>query len=283
MSGPVVLVCGGGGAKAAAHAGAMRALEEAGLVPERLFGTSMGGVFATLFASGYSSSEALERVSRIEEREILQPERLALFKGLWAGSLLKPAPFRSVLAQLIVERRFEDLKIPLTITATALDTGELVLFGAGGRSVALLDALYATCALPLFLPPGVIEGRRYADGGLRAVLALEAAAQVGARLVVAVDVGPGFDEFGSGAPPSGLPPVVDTHNDALGILMAEQTQSALALWHRTPGRPPLVYVRPVAERGATFRVGQIRRYAEQGYEATRAALADLKSGAGRAD
>jgi len=280
VSGPVVLVCGGGGAKAAAHAGAMRALEEADLAPDRLFGTSMGGVFAALFACGLSGDEALERVSRISQREILQPERLALFKGLWATSLLKPAPFRRALERMIPVRRFEDLKRPLSITATALDTGELVLFGAGGRSAPLIDALYATCALPLFLPPGIIEGRRYADGGLRSVLPLEPAAAVGARLVVAVDVGPGFDEFRADGPPSGLPPVVDTHNDALGILMAEQTRNALALWHQTPGRPTLIYVRPLAEKGATFRVDQIRRYAEAGHAATRAALAGLKSLAG---
>jgi NTE family protein len=261
----------------------MRALEEADLVPDRLFGTSMGAVFATLFACGLSGDEALERVGRISQREILQPERMALFKGLWATSLLKPAPFRRALERIVTVRRFEDLARPLGITAVSLDTGELMLFGAGGRSVPLLDALYATCALPLFLPPGIIEGQRYADGGLRSVLPLEPAATIGARMVVAVDVGPGIDEFQAGGPPSGLPPVIETHNDALAILMAEQTRSAVALWHQTPGRPPLIYVRAPAEKGATFRVDQIRRYAEGGYTATRAALADLKSGAGRAD
>lgn len=280
MTGPVVLVCGGGGAKAAAHVGALRALEEADLAPGRLFGTSMGAVFAALFACGLSARESLERVGMIGEKEIMQAEPLAFLKGLWARSLLKPAPFRRSLERMIGVRRFEDLKIPLTVTATAMDTGELALFGAGGRTVPLLDALYATCALPLFLPPGIIEGRRYADGGLRAVLPLEPAATVAARLVVAVDVGPGFDEMQAGGPPSGLPPFVETHNDSLGIMMADQTRNALALWRQTPDRPTLIYVRPRVERGATFRVDQVRRYVEDGYAATRAALAGLKSGAG---
>jgi NTE family protein len=258
----------------------MRALEEAGMIPDRLFGTSMGAVFATLFAAGLSSREALDRVVAIGERDIVRAEPLAVMRGLWARSLLKPAPFRQSLERMVPLRRFEDLKIPLTVTATALDTGELVLFGTGGRSVPLLDALYATCALPLFLPPAVVEGRRYADGGLRAVVPLEAASTVPARLVVAVDAGPGFDEFAGGAAPSGLPPVVETHNDALGILMAEQTRTALALWRQNPARPPLLYVRPRVERGATFRVDLVRRYAEEGYTATRAALAGLNSRAG---
>jgi NTE family protein len=272
---PVVAVFGGGGAKAAAHIGAFRALEEAALMPGHIFGTSMGGVFSTLFASGLTAGEALERVAGIGEKQILRTEPFALLKGLWARALLQPEPFRRALERMLDARRFGDLKIPLTITATALDTGELVLFGAGGRDVPLIDALYATCALPLFLPPAVIDGRRYADGGLRAVVPLEPAARVPARLVVAVDVGPGFDEAPGGA--SGLPPVVEIHNEAIGILMAGQTAQALALWRGNPARPPLLYVRPRVEKGATFRVDQVRRFVEDGYTATRAVLADLNS------
>jgi NTE family protein len=278
----IVVVFSGGGAKASAHVGVYRALEEAGLTPSHLIGTSMGGVFAALFASGLSSREALDRVGGVGEQEIVQAEPFAFIKGLWARSLLKPEPFRRSLGRMIPVRRFEDLKIPLTVTAVALDTGELALFGSGGRSIPLLEALYATAALPLFLPAAVIGGRRYADGGLRAVLPLEPASIIPARLVVAVDVGPGFDEEQAGGGP-GLPPVVELHNEATGILMAGQTAAALAVWRSSPNRPPLLYVRPRVEKGATFRVDQVRRYAEEGYLAARAALAGLKSGPGQAD
>lgn len=279
--GIVVMVCGGGGAKAAAHIGALHAMEEADLLPGHFLGTSMGGVFAALFASGLSWRAALERVvGTIGAQEVVQTEPLAFLRGLWARSLLKPHPLRRALERMLGTRRFEDLTYPLTITATALDNGELALFGAGGRMVPLIDALTATCALPLFYPPVVIGGRPYADGGLRAVLPLEAAALVPCRLIVAVDVGPGFDEYEVGAQPTGLPPLVDTHNEALGILMSEQTRAALALYRQSPNRPPLLYVRPRVERGATFRVDQVQRYVEEGYVATRAAIAGLNSGAG---
>ena len=278
-AGPVTMVCGGGGAKAAAHVGALRALEEAGLAPTQFYGTSMGSVFATLFAGGATSAQAMERIAGFGPG-VIKTEPFAIIRGLWARSLLQAGPFRAALAGLIPERRFADLRHPLTVTTVALDTGELVLFGAGGAEAPLLDVLYASCALPLFLPPGEIAGRRYADGGLRAVVPLEAAATVPARLVVAVDVGPGFDEIAQVGPPSGLPPVVDVHNEALGILMAGQTVMARALWQATPGRPPLVYVRPATRRGSTFRVDQVQSYVEQGYIATRAALAGLQSGGG---
>jgi len=270
----IVAVFGGGGAKAAAHIGAFRALEEANLVPGHIVGTSMGAVFSALFASGLSAREALERVEMIGEKDIVRAEPFAFLKGLWARALLQPEPLRRSLERMLGTRRFQDLKIPLTVTATALDTGELTLFGAGGRNVPLIEALYATCALPLFLPPAIIDGRRYADGGLRAVVPLEPASLIPARLVVAVDVGPGFDEA-PGA--SGLPPIVEMHNEAIGILMAGQTAQALALWRGNPARPPLIYVRPRVEKGATFRVDQVRRFVEDGYTATRVALAGLNS------
>jgi NTE family protein len=229
-----------------------------------------------MFASGLPAREVLERIGSVGEKEIVQAETFAFVKGLWARSLLRAEPFRRSLERMVPARRFEDLAIPLTVTATALDTGELVLFGAGGRSIPLLEALYATAALPVFLPAAVIGGRRYADGGLRAVLPLEPASLIPARMVVAVDVGPGFDEAQGGGGP-GLPPIVDIHNEATGILMAAQTAATLALWRGSPNRPPLIYVRPRVEKGATFRVDQVRRYAEEGYVATQRALVGLKS------
>src|SRR5205085_3339711 len=97
-----------------------------------------------------------------------------------------------------------------------------------------LDALYASCALPLYFPPAVIDGRRLADGGLRAVLALEVARRIPADLVVAVHVGPGFDE--PPPPPSTPlrrllpPPLIRAHGEAIRIMMAAQTEVAIAAW-----------------------------------------------------
>ncbi len=275
----LTLICGGGGAKGAAHAGAMRALLEAGLVPDRFLGTSMGSVFAALFAAGLTPAEVTTRLEAIGG-EIVRSDPLALLKGLWARALLRPVPFRAALERLVPMRRFSELRHPLTVTAVDVDSAELVTFGAGGRDIPLLDALYASCALPLFLPPLALDGRRYADGGLRAVVPLDLALAWPARLVVAVDVGPGFDEFAQPSPPAALPPAIDIHSSATGILMAEQTAATLARWRAAAGRPPLVWVRPRTRRGSTFRVDQMRGYVEEGYAATRAALADLNSGRG---
>jgi NTE family protein len=263
------LVLSGGGAKTAAHLGACRALKEAGFEPAWYVATSMGAVIAAGLASGVGNDELLERMAEIGPRGVVR-DPLAPVAGLFLRSLLKPGPLRAAIEMLVPARRFSDLSVPLTATAVDLDTGELVLFGAGATNAPLVDVLCASCALPMYYPPVVLNGRRFADGGLRAVLPLESAAELEVDLVLAVDVGPGFD-----LPPvaeSRVPPMVRAHDEALAILMAANTESQVALWRADPARPPLVYVRPSIERDATFRVDRVREYANEGRRATREAL-----------
>ena len=267
--GPIVAVLSGGGAKAAAHIGAVRALLEAGVVPANYVGASMGAVVAAGFAAGLDAEEVLDRFVQAGASGIAR-SRLAALGGLWARSLMRAAPLRAAIDRLVPAVRFADLRIPITVTATDLDTGERVLVGAGGQDVPLADALLATCALPLFYPPVTLGGRRLADGGLRGVVPLDAVPP-GAGRVVAVDIGPGFDELSAGASP--YPSLLRAHSDATGILMAANTALALALWRADPASPPLLYIRPRVERNATFRVDRARDYADEGYRAARAALA----------
>jgi NTE family protein len=195
---------------------------------------------------------------------------LALVSGLFARSLLRAVPFRRAVERIVPARRFAELSVPVTVTVVDLDTGELLLFGAGGDDAPLVDVLCASCALPLYFPAEKLAGRRCGDGGLRGPLPLDVAARLAAERVVAVDVGPGFDAT---TPAAAAPPVVRAHDDAIGALMANATAAQLALWRADRGRPPLLYVRPRVERDATFRVDLVRRYAEEGYRATREALA----------
>lgn len=271
-SGGVVLVFGGGGVKAAAHVGAWRAVTEAGHRPSGYVGTSMGAVVAAAFAAGLTPQDVASRMAHVRAEDVARPRPTAASEGLAAASLFDIEPLRGVIEQLVPVRRFDDLRVPLTVTTVDLDSGALVLFGPGHRDAPLMEALLASCALPVFYQPVTIEGRRYADGGLRAVLPLGPAAGSGADLVIAIDTGPGFDEAGGEKVPG--PALLDAHNSATGILMASNTQSAVQLWRATPGLPRLVYVRPRVEKHVTFRVDLAARYAEEGYRATRKALAD---------
>ena len=274
----VVAVFGGGGAKSLAHAGAWKALLERDLTPSHIVGTSMGAVVGAAFAAGSTYDAFLTVARSLGTRDVASPDLFALVKGVFAGNIFKPEPLRRSIARLVPATRFAALEIPLTVTATDIESGELVLFGelGGGRDAPLRDVLYASCALPLYFPPGAIDGHRYADGGLRAVLPLAVARRIPADLVVAIDVGPGFDEPPL-PPPTALvrlrpPPLIRAHGEAIRIMMAAQTERAIAEWPKDG--PRLVVVRAVAEREATFAVGAGERYLEAGYRETRRALAD---------
>jgi len=282
----VVLVLSGGGAKALAHAGAFRALEQADLLPSHIVATSMGAVIGAALCAGMPFDQVRRRAMGIRRKDIAPLDPLALVMGLFARSLFPAAALRRAIAYIVPKTRFEYLKTPLTVTATDLDSGELLLLGGreGGRDIELADALYASCALPLYFPPLEANGRRLGDGGLRAVLPLAPAREIvkDADLFIAVDVGPGFDERGGpstngdqpqspDAPvPARIPRVVRMHGEAIRIMMAEQTERTLADWPKDG--PRLVYVRAVAEREATFAVERVQEYVEMGYQATKKAL-----------
>jgi len=272
----VVAVFGGGGAKSVAHVGAARALAEAGLTPAHYVGTSFGAVIAAALASGTTPEGLTDQLLHPTTRPVVSLDYLSLVKGFFADHLLKPQPLVQLIQRLVPARRFADLGVPLIVTATDLDSGELTLFGDGGRrsTLGLHEALYASCALPLYYPAATIDGRRFADGGLRAVLPLEPAKSIPADLVVAVHVGPGFDE---GPPPTSTnlhslipPPLVRAHGSSERIMMAAQVEQAIKDWSRDG--PKLVVVRPVREREATFAVQNISRYIEAGYSATKQSL-----------
>ena len=271
MSG-VVAVYGGGGAKAAAQLGAERALREAGLRPSAYVGCSFGAVVAAALAQGDDPDAVLARMVELGRRKVAVVDKLIFLLGITRPALLKPAHLRDAFVALFGATRFGDLTVPLSVIVTDIDSGEQVTFGANGTDAPLVDALLATCALPVYFPPVVLNGRRCVDGGLRAVVPLELALPFRPDRVVAVDVGPGFDEVDAGAKDA-RPRLIAYNQDALGVMMAHGTQDRLALWRATPGRPPLTYVRPRVEKNATFATDKLQAYAAEGYRATKEALA----------
>ena len=266
-------VLSGGGVKAAAHLGVLRVLGAAGMVPDRYVGTSMGAVIATGIAAGLSLEEIERRLLAVRHRDVFRLDRGGLLRGVFARSLLRPEPFQRALEHLLPVARFDELRLPLSVTATDLESGELVVFGAGGVEAPLLDALCASCALPPFFPPYLLGGRRFADGGLRAVVPLEIAARFPAELVIGVDVGVGFapnDE----PEPRELPALLRLWTDAQRVLMASNSAAQHELWRSSPERPPLLWIRPQVRRGETFATERLQWYIAEGERAARAVLAE---------
>jgi NTE family protein len=269
----VIAVLSGGGAKCAAQIGALRALEEFGLQPSHFVGTSMGAVIGACFAAGLDYEEVLVRVTTVSRRDVAAVSP-TLVLGPYSGGILRADSLRETIADLIPVEEFSDLEKSLTVTAVDERSGDLVLFGEGGREhVPLAEALYASCALPLYYPPGQIGDRRYVDGGLRSVLPLEVALGFDPELLFAVRTGPSL--YAVPDVRSKTPPLLKAHTNALRILMAVQTDQEIARV-RSRARSRLLLVDPKLRAESTFRLDNVERFVEDGYRKAVRALSEFE-------
>jgi len=177
------LALSGGGARGLAHIGVLKVLEREGIAVDCLAGTSMGGVIAAAYAAGMSPGEL--------EKEALAATRLRHLvsladPGLPEGGLLRGERLRAYFERHLGQWTFSDLRLPLTLVAVDLNTGQEVLLRQG--SVA--QALRATVAIPGLLAPVELDGQRLVDGGVLNNLPVDAVRQMGAEAIVAVDVTP---------------------------------------------------------------------------------------------
>jgi NTE family protein len=268
------MVLGGGGAKTAAHLGAARALREARITPLRWIGTSMGSVIAAALATGEDPDAILERVVAIRRRDAAPLDWTAILRGIWAPALLKSAPMRRVIGRIVKAGTFGELATPCTITAVEVLTGKEVAFGTDGEDAPLVDALAAACALPPYFLPVTVNGRAFYDGGLRSAVPIERAAGIDCTCVVAIHTAPGFDETGPDV--AVPPPLIRGSDTAIGWLMAGTVELQRKQWDLTPGRPPLVWLRPISDRGALFAADRTAHYADLGYRAMMQALEAMR-------
>ncbi|MFL6695354.1 MAG: patatin-like phospholipase family protein [Ramlibacter sp.] len=173
------LALGGGAARGFAHVGVIQVLEEAGLRPDLVVGTSAGSLVATLYASGRSGVQ-LQQVAEAMDEAAFTDWTLPLFnRGMLRGEALS----RYVNAQ-VGNRLIEQMPLPLGIVATRLDTGEGVLFQRGDTGT----AVRASSAVPAVFLPVHISGYDYVDGGLVAPVPVRYARQMGAEVIIAVDI-----------------------------------------------------------------------------------------------
>lgn len=185
----VTLVLGGGGARGLAHVGVFRALDEAEIAVGRVVGSSIGALIGAGIAAGLNWRELQARAARLVRSRVFSLDAGLLLRGGRVPGLLRETPLRTLIRELLPVTRFDQLKLPLTLNAVDLETGEVVWFGDGGRTdAALEDAVYASCALPMLFPPAWIGGRALIDGGVVDPLPLQRAAQLTNGRLIAVDI-----------------------------------------------------------------------------------------------
>jgi len=173
----VALALGGGGARGFAHIGVIKALEEAGFVPDIVTGSSSGAVVAALYASGRPARELEEIALALARDELVD---YTLFGNGW----VKGEALQDFVNRMVDGRPIERLARPFAVIATEAKSGRMVVFNRGDTGV----AVRASASVPrLFVPP-VINGEEYLDGGLTSPVPVKVARAMGADIVVAVDV-----------------------------------------------------------------------------------------------
>lgn len=246
------LALGGGAARGFAHVGVIQVLEEAGLRPSHVVGTSAGSLVASLYASGKSPQELVRVAESMQEAEITDWMLPILNRGALRGEALA----KYVNTQ-VGGKTLEQMKIPLGIVATDLSSGQAITFRRGNTGA----AVRASSAVPAVFQPVRVGEREYVDGGLVAPVPVRQTREMGANFVIAVDIS---------SDPEGNP-----YGDTFQILM--QTFAIMGKSINTLALKEADWVvRPALSGVKSADFGARQRAIEAGRAAMRAALPALK-------
>lgn len=171
------LALGGGAARGFAHIGVLQVLEEQGIKPDIIVGTSAGSVVATLYAAGQTPTELGTMAMSLDESSITD----WVFPG---RSLLKGEALAKFVRSHTGGKSIEAMRLPLGIVATDLHSGQPILFRRGDPGI----AVRASSSVPAVFEPVKIGGREYIDGGAVSPIPVRFAKQMGADLIIAVDI-----------------------------------------------------------------------------------------------
>ena len=171
------LALGGGAVRGTAHIGVLEVLENAGLEPAVVTGTSAGALIGSLYAAGMSAAELSKQAHTLRWPKLVRPARTR-------KALFDTRHLAAFLDELLGGRDFADLDLPFAAVACDLTTGDRVVLRDGPVSTAVL----ASAAIPGIFPPVDRDGRMLVDGGLVDMVPALLARELGADIVVAVDV-----------------------------------------------------------------------------------------------
>lgn len=171
------LALGGGAARGFAHIGVIKALETSGLVPDIVVGTSVGAVVGSLYAAGYDVFDLQKISTQLEESALTD-------WTIFERGFLKGEALERFINQQVNNRPIEQLKRHFAAVATDLAAGEIAVFSAGNTGT----AVRASASIPGVFAPVIIRGREYVDGGLVSPVPVKVARQMGADVVIAVDI-----------------------------------------------------------------------------------------------
>ena len=201
------LALGGGAAKGFAHIGVIKMLEANGIRPDVVAGTSAGSVVGSLYASGMDPFQLQETAFALDESSIRDVR-------LFSGGMVQGQKLQDYVNQLVKNRPLDKLGIPFAAVATQLETGQRTVFVRGNTG----QAVRASSSVPGVFEPVEINGKHYVDGGVVSPVPVDAARQLGADVVIAVDI----STKASGTNPVGMINIVGQSISIMGQKLGEQ-------------------------------------------------------------
>lgn len=198
---------GGGAAKGFAHIGVIKMLEANGFEPVVVSGTSAGSVVGALYASGMDAFQMQQKAVALDEASIRDIR-------LFSGGLVQGQKLQDYVNAQVGNKRAEQLKKPFAAVATQLETGERAVFVRGNVG----QAVRASSSIPGVFEPVIIGGKSYVDGGVVSPVPVDAAKQLGAEFVIAVDI----SSRATGQRPTGLLGAVGQSITIMGQRLGEQ-------------------------------------------------------------
>ena len=171
------LALGGGAAKGFAHIGVIKMLEASGIQVDVVSGTSAGSVVGALYASGMTPYQLQQQAFALDETQIRDV-------SLFSGGLVKGQKLQDYVNTLLKQKPMQSFKKPFGAVATELSTGKRTVFVRGNAG----QAVRASSSIPGVFEPVPIGRTRYVDGGVVSPVPVDAARELGADLVIAVDI-----------------------------------------------------------------------------------------------
>ena len=173
----VALVLGSGGARGYAHIGAIQVLEQHGIRPDFIVGTSAGSIVGSIYASG-KNADQLRNIALSMKPTDVREIRLDI-KGVLDGKKVE-----DYVNEQVDNTPLDLLKIPMYVVATELSEGKKMVFNAGNTG----QAVRASVSIPSMFIPAKIQQLEYVDGGLVSPVPVDTARELGADIIIAVDI-----------------------------------------------------------------------------------------------
>ncbi len=173
----IALVLGSGGARGYAHIGVIEVLEQQGIRPDFIVGTSAGSIVGSIYASGKSPAELRDIALKLKANDVREVN--VSLKGFFDGKKVE-----DYINEQVHNMPLEKMKIPMYVVATELKDGTRTVFNYGNTG----QAVRASASIPSMFVPTKIHDVEYVDGGLVSPVPVQVARELGADVVIAVDI-----------------------------------------------------------------------------------------------